>query len=169
MVLPNLSDGEADLKTVWPVTFTLLATFALSIGLTFRSNHHCYAGTCGEWLFPLQARLHVVIWYVWVSISVTVLGIRAFRPELRKILRHPLLERKLPVLGKHFAISGLLILAWIALLYGAIVGIWWVRLRDYFQDRGCAGGLCHGNYRLAAIALTGHMCDVTMGMVSPAK
>lgn len=150
---------------LWPVTFTLLGTFALSIGLTFRSNHHCYAGTCGEWLFPLQARIHVVIWYVWISLSVTCLGLRAFHPQMRRFLRQSLFQDKIPVLGKHFAVSGLIIMAWISLLYGAIVGVWWVELRDYFSQRGCQGGVCTGNYRLAAIALTGHLCDVTMGMV----
>ena len=140
-------------------------TFTLSIGLTYRSHRHCYAGTCGEWLFPLQARLHVVVWYFWISISVTCLGVRAFSPELRRILCHSLFDRKLPILGKHFAVSGLLILAWILVLYGTIAGIWWIRLRDYFVDRGSENGVSAGNHRLAAIALTGHFCDVTMGMV----
>lgn len=154
-------------KTVWPITFTLLGTFALSIGLTFRSNskEHCFAGTCGESLFPLQARLHVLIWYLWISISVVWLGIRAFHPSLRQVLRHHLLKNKLPVLGKHLALSGVLIILWILLLYGAVVGIWWVQLRDYFVARGDAGGVQDGNYRLAAIALTGHVCDITTGMV----
>lgn len=150
---------------LWPITFTLLGTFALSIGLTYVSDHHCYAGTCGEWLFPLQTRLHIVTWYFWISISVTVLGIRAFSPELRRRLRYPLMERKLPMFGKHFAVSGLLVLVWVLVLYGAIIGIWWWRLKQYFVDRGTPNGVVDGNYRLAALALTGHICDVTMGMV----
>ena len=149
---------------LWPLAFSLCFTFSLSIGLTFRSDHHCFAGTCGEWLFPLQARLHVVVWYFWLSISVTVLAVRAFHPSLRKILRIPLSERKIPVLGKQLAISGVLVFLWIISLYGIIVGIWWIRLRDYFAQRGIDGGVLSGNARLAAIALTGHMCDVTMGM-----
>ena len=43
--------------------------------------------------------------------------------------------------------------------------MWWSRLRDYFEERGRAGAVGNGNGRLAAIALTGHVCDVTMGMV----
>ena len=149
---------------LWPLVASLSLTFSLSIGLTFRSNHHCYAGTCGEWLFPLQARLHVIVWYCWLSISVTVLAVRAFYPNLRQVLRRPLLKRKIPALGKQLCVSGLLIALWIITLYGAIVGIWWVRLRDYFTQRGLGGGVHSGNGRLAAIALTGHMCDVTFGM-----
>lgn len=150
---------------LWPLVGSLCLTFSLSIGLTFRSNHHCFAGTCGEWLFPLQARLHVAVWYCWLSISVTVLAIRAFHPCMRQVLRRPLLARKIPLIGKKMAVSGLLVSLWIISLYGIIVGIWWIRLRDYFAQRGISGGVRSGNGRLAAIALTGHMCDVTMGMV----
>jgi hypothetical protein len=76
----------------------------------------------------------------------------------------PLLERKLPLLGKHLGVGGISVLLWIIALYGIIIGIWWIRLRDYFTQRGLEGGVMSGNGRLAAIALTGHMCDVTMGM-----
>jgi hypothetical protein len=149
---------------LWPLAGSLSATFALSIGLTFRSNKHCYAGTCGEWLFPLPARLHVVVWYCWLSTTVTFLAIRAFHPQMRKWLRRPLLPYKLPLIGKHFAVSGALFLGWIIALYGIIVGLWWVRLHQYFGQRGNSQGITEGNNRLAAIALTGHLCDVTMGM-----
>lgn len=149
---------------LWPLVASLSLTFGLSIGLTFRSSHHCYAGTCGEWLFPLQARLHVAVWYCWLSISVAVLAVRAFHPTLRQVLRRPLFKRKIPVVGKQLCISGLLIFLWIIMLYGIITRIWWLRLRDYFVQRGHQGGVNSGNERIAAVALTGHMCDVTFGM-----
>ena len=150
---------------LWPLAGSLVVTFGLSIGLTFQSDHHCYAGTCGEWLFPLQARLHVVIWYFWLSISVTVLSVRAFHPEMQKFLARPLTKWKLPVLGRHISIGGVTMVLWIISLYGIVVGVWWIRLRDYFNERNHAGGIYHGSNRLAAIALTGHLCDITMGMV----
>lgn len=93
------------------------------------------------------------------------LGVRAFSPELRRILHHHLHKRNIPFLGKRLAVSGVLVLSWIITLYGIVVGIWWVRLRDYFDERGKAGGVLKGNRQLAAIALTGHICDITMGMV----
>ncbi|KAJ5117043.1 hypothetical protein N7456_001391 [Penicillium angulare] len=150
---------------LYPLTGSLLLTFGLSIGLTFRSSHYCYAGTCGEWLFPLQARLHVVVWYSWILISVLFLAVRAFEPGLRRFIRRRVFGSKLPLVGGQLAISALLGFVWIASLYGIILGVWWIRLRDYFLDRGHKGGIREGNHRLAAIALTGHLCDVTMGMV----
>jgi len=170
---------------LWPLTGAIIASFALSIGLTFRSDHHCYAGVCGEWLFPLQTRIHVIVWYSWLSISVrrpvahtsglalssntskkiTVLAIRAFSPPMRAILSRPLMQRRISLLGTQLVLSSILVALWIALLYGVIVGTWWNRLETYFQHRGQQSGIFEGNNRLAAIALTGHLADVTMGMV----
>ena len=152
---------------LWPLTGSLLATFALSLGLTFRQDAaaNCFAGVCGEHLFPLQTRLHVLVWYLWISLSVTFLAVRAFSSSMQKRLRRPLLVRKLPIIGKHLNLSGALALAWVLILYGVVVGIWWLSLRDYFQERGYEAGIESGGGRLAAVALTGHICDITTGMI----
>ena len=150
---------------LWPLAGSLCVTFGLSIGLTFRSEHHCYAGTCGEWLFPLQARLHVVVWYAWLSASTTFLAVRAFHPELQRLLSRPVIKSKLPLIGKHATLGGASMVLWVVCLYGVVVGVWWIRLRDYFRDRNAAAGIHKGGNQLAAVALTGHLCDITMGMV----
>lgn len=140
---------------LWPLTGSLIASFALSLGLTFQSDHHCYAGTCGEWLFPLQARLHIVVWYCWLSLSVTILALRAFHPSIRRGLHKQLYANQLPVVRKSLTISGVLVFFWVLSLYGIIIGIWWLRLQGYFVTRGEQGGMMSGNRRVAAIALTG--------------
>lgn len=150
---------------LWPLTGSLIASFALSLGLTFRSDHHCYAGTCGEWLFPLQARLHVIIWYLWLSLSIAMLALRAFHPSIRRGLHKQIYANQLPVVRKSLTISGVIVVFWVLSLYAIIIGIWWLRLRDYFVTRGEQGGMSNGNRRVALVALTGHVCDVTMGMV----
>lgn len=149
---------------LWPLVGSLLVTFGLSIGLTFRSDHHCYAGTCGEWLFPLQARLHVVVWYVWLSVTVTFLAVRAFHPQMQKLLAKPVFQYRLPVVNRAITAGASIMILWVLTLYAVIVGVWWTRLQTYFVGRSAAGGIKDGGNELAAIALTGHMCDVTMGM-----
>ena len=150
---------------LWPLTGCLIVCFGLSIGLTYRSDHHCYAGVCGEWLFPLQARLHVVVWYCWISLSVTVLALRAFRPSIQALLHKQVCGKQLPLFGKRLTLGGFLVILWVLTLYGIITGIWWLRLHHYFARRGQQGRVLDGNDRLAAVALTGHYADVTMGMV----
>lgn len=150
---------------LWPLTGSLIITFGLSIALTFRSKNHCYAGVCGEWLFPLETRLHVVVWYCWISLSVTILALRAFQPSIASLMQRHLIKGHLTLLGKSVTLSGILVLFWVLSLYGIITGIWWLRLQDYFVMRGQQGGITDGNHALAAVALTGHYADVTMGMV----
>lgn len=95
----------------------------------------------------------------------TILALRAFHPSIRLVLHKQILKHNLPIIGKSLTLSGVLVAFWILSLYGIITGIWWIRLRSYFAARGQEGGQAAGNYRLAAIALTGHYADVTMGMV----
>ena len=140
---------------LWPLTGTLIASFALSLGLTFRSHRHCYAGTCGEWLFPLQARLHIVVWYCWLSLSVTFLALRASLPRIRRSLHKQLYTDQLPIVRKSLTIGGVLVVLWVLSLYGILLALWWLRLRGYFVTRGEEGGILSGNKRVAAVALTG--------------
>ena len=161
----NRRGARITLRTCLLLALILTITFSLSIGVSFRSQHHCFAGTCGEWLFPRQARAHVAIWYSWLSLSATFLGVRAFHPEIQKFLARPLSARALPLIKKQLSIGGCLLIFWIAVLYGVIISNWWIRLHDYFVERGKEGGIFSGGERLAAVALTGHMCDVTMGVV----
>lgn len=146
---------------LWPLVGCITATFALSIGLTFRSNHHCYAGTCGEVLFPLQARTHVLVWYIWLSLSIGILGLRTFQLRVRSLMAKTL-GVEVPYMGKQLRIGGLLLVLWISSLYGIIVGIWWTHLLEYFEERGA--GL-PGNSIVSAVAMSGHLADVSMGMV----
>lgn len=152
-------------RTCWrPLAASLVVAFGLSLGLTFRNNHDCYAGTCGAHLFPLHTRLHVVVWYCWLGLSITFLTIRARQPVLRRLLQRRIFKSTIPWLGMNWVLGGILVLLWVLSLYGVVVGLWWSRLNDYFQRRGIQGGVFTGNKRLAAIALTGHICDITMGM-----
>lgn len=150
---------------LWPIAISLTATFGLSIGLTFWSSHHCYAGTCGEWLFPLQARLHVVVWYTWLSLSIVFFAIRASHPKLQRLLARCITEWKVPLIDRHISLGGSMMVPWFVCLYGVVVGIWWKQLSSYFMARNLAAGIQSGSYQVAAVALTGHLCDITMGMV----
>ena len=80
-------------------------------------------------------------------------------------LARPVATRKLPVVRRHVSIGFLTMFFWVISLYGIAIGVWWVPLRDYFIHRNDVAGIGVGSSRLAAIALTGHLCDITMGMV----
>lgn len=105
------------------------------------------------------------MWYLWISFTAAFLAIRAFYPGLRWHLKRPILHRRLPYIGHHLTVSGAIFTFWILSLYGAIIGNWWTRLYDYFEIKGRENGVFSGIHRVSASALTGHFCDVTMGMV----
>lgn len=84
-------------------------------------------------------------WYFWLAIFITFLAIRAFHASIRNVLRTPRCERKLPLIGKQVAIGSVLISLSILFLYIIIFGIWWIRLRDNFTQRGIDGGAVKGN------------------------
>jgi len=92
------------------------------------------------------------------------LALRGFHPIINKTVSTPLVRPTIPILGKHLHLSGALVVLWILALYGIVTGIWWQRLDSYFEQRGVGAGITAGNHLLAAIALTGHYCDITMGM-----
>ncbi|KAL8715359.1 MAG: hypothetical protein Q9220_000692 [cf. Caloplaca sp. 1 TL-2023] len=83
---------------------------------------------------------------------------------MQKTLGKQIFRRKVPLVKRGITAGASLMTLWILTLYAIIIGIWWNRLHAYFVDRGTTGGISHGGNRLAAVALTGHMCDVTMGL-----
>lgn len=84
---------------------------------------------------------------------------------MRVVLCRPILDRQLPILGKHLSVSGVLVIVWILALYGILTGVWWTRLDTYFEIRGKGtADASNGSKLLAAIAQTGHYADVSMGL-----
>lgn len=143
---------------LWPLTGALIISFGLSIGLTYRSNTHCYAAVCSERHSPLQTRIQVVVWYIWLALTVTVLGFRSFKPWLRKIL-----NRQVKLVGTHrISLSSILMVFWILGLYGAISGVWWNELERWYISRG--PGMEQAAGLLAAISLTGQWSAMSLGL-----
>lgn len=144
---------------LWPLTGALCISFALSMGLTFRSNTHCYAAACSERHSPLQTRIQVVVWYLWLALTVTVLGFRSFKPWLRKFL-----DRQVRAFGTRdrFSLSSILMVLWIMGLYGIIWGIWWTELDRWYTSRG--PGMNESAGLNAAISLTGQWAAMSLGL-----
>lgn len=85
---------------------------------------------------PLARRRLVLLDLLDLPLS-GILAVRAFSPGLRRFLSRPLLDRKVPIVRKHVTVSAVLVAIWILALYGIVFGVWWIRLRDYFDQRGC--------------------------------
>lgn len=66
-----------------------------------------------------------------------------------------------PWVGK-MTVGGLVLVLWQTSLYAVLLVNWWPELRRYFTRRG--EGL-PGNITVAFVAQSGHLADVTMGLV----
>lgn len=64
--------------------------------------------------------------------------------------------------GGKLTIGGLVLVLWQTTLYAVLLVNWWPDLRRYFTRRG--DGLA-GNITIAFVAQSGHLADVTMGLV----
>lgn len=144
---------------LWPLTGAICISFALSIGLSYRSNTHCYAAVCPERHSPFQTRIQVVVWYLWLALTVTVLGFRSFKLPLRKFL-----NKQIRLLGTkdRFSLSSILMVLWIMGLYGTSWGIWWNQLERWYTYRG--PGMNDSAELIAAISLTGQWSAMSLGL-----
>lgn len=59
-------------------------------------------------------------------------------------------------------VGGVSLVIWQSVLYAVLLVNWWPELRRYFTHRG--HGL-PGNLLVALVAQSGHLADVTMGLV----
>ncbi len=146
---------------LWPLTVALCVSFALSMGLTYRSNTHCYAAVCSERHSPLHTRIQVVVWYLWLALTIAVLGFRSFKPVLRKFLGRQL---RVPGTQTRITLSTPLMAAWIISLYGTITGIWWRELTVYYHKRDQEGETTDAAGCLVATSLTGQWCALSLGL-----
>lgn len=68
----------------------------------------------------------------------------------------------LPNVPAKITVGGIALVLWQAVLYSVLLLNWWPELRRYFTHRG--HGL-PGNLLVAFVAQSGHLADVTMGLV----
>ncbi|KAI5370368.1 Putative ferric reductase transmembrane component-like domain-containing protein [Septoria linicola] len=68
----------------------------------------------------------------------------------------------LPLIETQVTRGGIILILWQLTLYAVLIGNWWPSLWQYFTRRG--EGL-PGNGLVAFVAQSGHLADVTMGMV----
>lgn len=98
------------------------------------------------------------VWYSWLLISVAFLTLRASNRAVRDFLS----KGPMTPWGGRATIGVLVLVLWQTILYAVLLINWWPELRRYFTQRG--EGL-PGNITIAFVAQSGHLADVTMGLV----
>lgn len=63
------------------------------------------------------------------------------------------------------SVGSIMMALWIAGLYGAIAGLWWHPIDNYYEKRVKKLGVVDGTEVLTALAVSGQWCAVTLGLV----
>lgn len=104
------------------------------------------------------------MWYLWLAGTVTILGFRAFKLPFRKLL-----ERRVHIFTsltlQKVSIGSVVMALWVSALYGAIAGLWWHPIDNYYEKRAKKLGVVDETEVLTALAVTGQWCAVTLGLV----
>ncbi|TKA83918.1 hypothetical protein B0A55_00228 [Friedmanniomyces simplex] len=143
-----------------PVLLILCA--ALSVGLTFAP---CYSSLCVEKFFPYQARIHIAVYYTLLASTALFLTARVIWKPVRQLSATHLSTTIIPVADKRISVGGLLFGLWVAALTFGSIGYWYPAENVYWTARGEQAAWPQYMYRITWTGVTGHWCDIWIGLV----
>ncbi|KAF2679031.1 hypothetical protein K458DRAFT_461829 [Lentithecium fluviatile CBS 122367] len=161
MPIKTSTSERAILLSSLPVLLLAL-TAGLTIGLTFAP---CHSSLCVETYFPPQTRFHIALYYGALAGATLLLYIRRQSPSLQFISEHHLFVQAVPLLGARVSIGGLVLCFWICGLTFASTAYWYPAQHKFWMLRGATVGWTKYMFRVAWTGVTGHWCDVWLGLV----
>ncbi|KAK0278520.1 hypothetical protein LTR35_009259 [Friedmanniomyces endolithicus] len=147
-------------NSIIPVLLILCA--ALSFGLTFAP---CYSSLCVEKFWPYQARIHIALYYTLLASIALFLAARVVSKPVRQWSSSHLSTAIIPLVGKRVSVGGLLLFVWVAAFTFGSIGYWYPAENSYWTARGEKANWPQYMYRITWTGVTGHWCDILMGLV----
>lgn len=144
---------------LWWIAFPMI--IALGFGISFLMTYFdCYAQDCVEDFLPTEVRIHLAMFYGWLILTALfLLTTRASNKWSRWFNTH---VRISPTY--HPARGEILFWVWLLLLLGAVPAVWWRPQFAFFNSK--AEGLPEqAIIMLNLTGLTGHWCDILLGLV----
>ncbi|MCJ1405679.1 hypothetical protein MMC11_008908 [Xylographa trunciseda] len=146
------------------LTLSMIAAFGgFAIGLTFAP---CHASMCVEQFFPLQARIHIAAFYGLLIVVTLLLTFRVLFKSIHKLSNLYISNIVWPILGKRISVGGLLFVVLTGIMTFGSVGYWCSAEYKWWNDRGVLVNYTTYTYRLAWTGITGHWCDISIGLVA---
>ncbi|KAK1820890.1 hypothetical protein LTR12_004761 [Friedmanniomyces endolithicus] len=145
------------------LTTLLLASAGLTLGLTFAP---CHSSLCVELLHPYQTRIHIAVFYSLLASLTLALTARVYLPALRRLSGTYISDRPLPLVGKRLTVGGVVLVLWIAAATFASIAYWLPAQYSYWYARGAlVDWTPKALSRVAWTGITGHWCDIWVGLV----
>ena len=161
--LPMANHPPSSLLPLLLLTTLLLASAGLTLGLTFAP---CHSSLCVELRNPYQTRIHIAVFYSLLASLTLALTARVYLPALRRLSGTYISDRPLPLVGKRLTLGGVVLVLWIAAATFASIAYWLPAQYSYWYARGAlVDWTPKALSRVAWTGITGHWCDIWVGLV----
>lgn len=146
-------------------TTTLIVTTLASAAVSLVMMHFsCYATVCPEDYFSYETRLHVIIYYCFLSLTLCLLAIRSYSPPVRSFTNmQPLAE--LPLAGNRFTLGETFMTIWILIMTFGPTIYWFPTHWDFWGLRTDHLSWLSAKIQLTITGVTGHYADVLLGLL----
>jgi hypothetical protein len=114
---------------------TLIVTILASAAASLVTMHFwSYATMCSEEYFSYHTRLHIIIYYGFLSLTLCLLFLHACSSAVRSFVGFQLLAN-VPLLGQRLTLDGLFTCIWISVLAFGPVIYWFPTQLEFWGDR----------------------------------
>ncbi|KAH7144769.1 hypothetical protein DER46DRAFT_630229 [Fusarium sp. MPI-SDFR-AT-0072] len=144
---------------------TLIVTTLASAAVSLVMMHFsCYATLCPEDYFSYETRLHVIIYYCFLSLTLCLLALRSYSPAVRSFANiRPLAEG--PLVGNRFTLGEAFMCIWILIMTFGPTIYWFPTQWDFWGIRTDRLSWLSAKIQLTITGVTGHYADVLLGLL----
>ncbi|KAF5591942.1 ferric reductase [Fusarium pseudoanthophilum] len=146
------------------VTALIVAILASATASLVMIRFSCYATVCPEDYFSFEARLHVVIYYCFLSLTLCLLALRLYSPAFRSFTNIRLLAG-VRLVGKRFTLGETFMAIWILVITLGPTIYWFPTHWDFWGRRLDGLGWISAKIQLTITGITGHYADVLLGLL----
>ncbi|KAM0554805.1 hypothetical protein ACHAPJ_006537 [Fusarium lateritium] len=146
---------------VMALIFTLASSAGISIALI---NVDCYSTFCSEGPFVFETRVHLTVFYAFLSTALCILLLRANSRTVRHIANIHL-AHELPLSGKRITLGGLLTSLAILTVTGCSTIYWLPAQNELWGHKADPLKWASAKLQLTITGVTGHYADILLGLL----
>ncbi|KAF5548548.1 ferric reductase [Fusarium phyllophilum] len=152
------------MKQYLQITALIVTTLASAAASLVMMHFSCYATVCPEDYFSYETRLHVIIYYCFLSLTLCLLALRSYSPAVRSFTNIQPLPR-VSLLGNGFTLGEAFMTIWILVLTFGPTIYWFPTHWDFWGRRLDGLSWVSAKIQLTITGVTGHYDDVLLGLL----
>jgi ferric-chelate reductase len=153
---------QSGLLGQFTIAALLIVCSGFTVGLTFAP---CYSSICVEQFFPSQTRIHIAVFYGGIGIAAIYFAGWSKSTVIRSFSDFHLFAKPLPLIGTRLSVGGTLLSAWILAFTLATTAFWLPAEHAFWYVKGFEVEWTQYMFRVTWAGVTGHWCDILIGLV----